>query len=171
EPAIAEPPPPGPALAEPPAAAPEAPPPADPDTVDLPTCAAIAADLAHAGADRAAVLSARGLDEAGWSRLDRRWKQAIDQDARKGSTALLEAYDDAFLKALGQRAAPIDVAAYARIKVAQKRGDLADVLEELRFPRIELLRLTRVWTRRAKPDPSVAAALDAAVEAEERRGA
>ena len=63
----------------------------------------------------------------------------------------------------------LDAAAYARIKVAQKRGDLAEVLEGLRFPRIELLRLTRVWTRRTKADPALAAAVDAAIQAEEKR--
>ena len=144
--------------------------PVDPDSVDLATCAAIAADLAQPGIDRSVVLGDRGLDEGAWSRVDRRWKQAIDQDARKGSTALLEAYDDAFLDALAGRSAPIDAAAYARIKVAQKRGDLAEVLESLRFPRIELLRLTRVWTRRTKADPGLAAAVDAAIQAEEKRG-
>lgn len=144
--------------------------PVDPDSVDLATCAAIAAELAQPGVDRSTVLGDHGLDEGAWSRVDRRWKQAIDQDARKGSTALLEAYDDAFLEALARRSAPIDAAAYARIKVAQKRGDLADVLESLRFPRIELLRLTRVWTRRTKADAALAAEVDAAVQAEEKRG-
>ncbi len=154
----------------PPAEPPPRPPPVDPEGVDLATCAAVAADLAQPGVDRTAALAERGLDDAGWARIDRRWKQAIDQDARKGSTALLETYDDAFLQALGRhRQAPIGVAEYARISVAQKRGDLAEVLESLHFPRIELLRLTRVWTRRAKADATLATELKAAIAAEEKK--
>lgn len=154
----------------PPPEPPPRPPPADPETIDLATCAAIAADLARPSVDRAEVLAERGLDDASWARVDRRWKQAIDQDARKGSTALLEAYDDAFLAALARRTdRSIGVAEYARITLSQKRGDLADVLEELSFPRIELLRLTRVWTRRTKADPALAGELKAAVEVEERK--
>lgn len=161
-----------PVLAPPPDIATEiSPPPVmDPDAIDLRGSARIAAALAMPGADRATVLAGYRLEDAGWTKVDRKWKQAIDQDARKGSMALLGDYDDAFLEGLAERGKPIDVAAYARISVAQKRGDLADVLESLSFPRTELLRLTRVWTRRTKADKALADELAAAVTAEEARG-
>jgi hypothetical protein len=123
-------------------------------------CAVIAAAIADG--PREAVMRAQALTEASWAALERRWARAMAEEAERGETALLAAYDDAYLAELAERRAPIGVTAYAKIAVAIERDEIERARSEYDLGVADLMRLARVWTRRTAADPGLAAELAAA---------
>lgn len=135
------------------------------DGVTLEHCAAVRAGIAMPGADRAAVLKKHDLDEATFARIEKTHLARIDQETAGGLHDLLNRYDAAYVAAQDALRAPVGVKEYARIVVAKKEGDLADVMAELGVPRSELMRLDRVWKRRIAEHPGVDKTLSATIEA------
>lgn len=159
-----EPPPPDPAPAakeppSPPKAAPAAP------YKTLEECAAIAASMARRRADSAHILEEHELSESDYTALDKRWSDLIREETSRGKTALLRAYDEAYVAQLERERGPIVVDEYARLAVASERGRAAEVLTELSLPRGALVRIERVWVTKLADDPELAAKARRAIEA------
>ncbi len=134
------------------------------DGVTLEHCAAIRAAMAMPGAERGAVLTKHDLDEVAFARIEKTHLGRIDQETSSGVQDLLNRYDAAYVAAQDTLRSPIGVKEYARIAVARKEGDLADVMAELGVPRSELMRLDRVWKRRITEHPGVDATLKSLIE-------
>ncbi len=118
---------------------------------------------------RAGVLRAHLLTEAAWTLVDQTWKKILAAAAQEGDRALADEYDDAYVAHQERLPRPIDLAAYARLQIAVERGAVGQVLADLDLELGDLVRLQRVWARRAAASPEVAAALARAVD-EARRG-
>jgi hypothetical protein len=129
-------------------------------------CAALAASLARRPGERAAILAEHALVEARSAALRDHWAEAIRQEARRGRTALLEAYDQAYVARLEEERGPITAEEYARLVVAGERGSADEALAALSLPRGALMRLNRVWLGRLADDAALAARVSAAVEAQ-----
>ena len=125
------------------------------DGVTLEHCAAIRAAIAMPKAERSAALLKHDLDEAAFARIEKTHLGRIDQETASGAQDLLNRYDAAYVAAQDKLRNPIGVKEYARIAVARREGDLADVMAELGVPRSELMRLDRVWKRRISEHPEV----------------
>lgn len=128
----------------------------DADAMGLERCAAIAAELAERRAPRPEVLKAHGLTEARWAEADRRWRDAIDEEEKRGGHALRDAYDAAHIGAWESLRGSLQPADYARLVFADERGDLASALDAIGVRRTVWLRLKRLWARRIAEDPSLA---------------
>ena len=89
------------------------------------------AELAQKGVERAAVLGAHRLTEPGFKLLEAHWKKALAREAEAGGTALLLAFDQAYLAAQQRLGQPVGAREYARIQVAIERGEVGAVLAEL----------------------------------------
>ena len=128
----------------------------DADALGLERCAAIAAELGERRAPRPEVLKAHGLSEARWIEADRRWHDAIDEEEKRGGHALRDAYDAAHIGAWESFRGSLQPADYARLVLADERGDLATALDAIGARRTVWLRLKRLWARRIAEDPSLA---------------
>ncbi|APR84586.1 Uracil-DNA glycosylase, family 4 [Minicystis rosea] len=132
--------------------------------IDVQRYGTIAAELAHKGESRAAVLKAHLLTEPAWSLVDQHWKKAIAQETEEGGRTLLLAFDEAYLATQQRLGKPVGVLEYARIQVGIERGEVGRALAELSLELGDLMRLQRVWTKRLADSPDLAADLDRAVE-------
>jgi hypothetical protein len=119
----------------------------------------ISAALSQKGANRAAVLRAHLLSEAAWTLVDQTWKKTIAAEATEGGHALAEAFDEAYVAQQERFDPPVDLAAYARLQVAVERGAVGQVLADLDLELGDLVRLQRVWERRAASSPELSAAV------------
>jgi hypothetical protein len=164
---------PAPAPAPEEAAAPPAPEvPAVPiDRFPIDACARIAASIARRRAETGAILGAHEIPIDGWAALEKHWAEAVSEGSTRGKTALLRAYDDAYVAQLEEERGPITPTEYARLVVAVERGRADVVLGELDLPRGAILRIQRVWLNRFAADAafnkSVRAAMAAETEGEE----
>ena len=140
-------------------AAPSAPEAAPEAMVTIDRYAAVSAALSRKGVDRGAVLRDHTLTIAGWGAIDRHWKRALAEQSERGDKALLGAFDEAYVAAQGALHRPVGVGEYARILVGLERGDVGRVLAELQLQLSDLMRLQRVWTKRAAESPALAAEL------------
>jgi hypothetical protein len=127
--------------------------------------AAVRAELRERPAERDAIFRARGLTPASWRAVDEHWSAALSAETRRGRTALLARFDDAYVDAMATLRAPIGVEQYARLAVALELGDIDPALAELSLDRADLMRLSRVWTRRTLADPRLAAEVRRAIGA------
>jgi hypothetical protein len=154
-----------------PAALPEAPasPPVTDDPISIAKFAAITAELGELRLPRCEVLGAHGLSDARWVEAEKRWSGALAEEAKRGQRALLEAHDDAFVKAWQAIRGPFDVVDYARLTVATERGELTAVLDAMAIRRTLWMRLKRIYSRRIAADPAFAARVKQAL-ADARRG-
>ncbi len=150
----------------------EGPPPGPPGTRTLPLdayplerCAAIAASVARVKPDRDRILREHELDAEVWEELDRHHLEQVRAQAGRGRTAPLKAYDAAYVAQLEKERGPIRVDEYARLLVAQERGEADDVLGALGLPRGALLRIQRVWLGRVAADAELGKSLRAATDA------
>jgi hypothetical protein len=167
---VEAPPPPEPALAvapEPaPPPAPEAPPaPALPlEAYPLERCAKISASIARRRNERAEILEAEELDLARWADLEKHWNDAIRAENARGKTALLGAWDAAYVARLEEERGPILSSEYALLVVAAERGHAERTLSELSLPRGAQLRIERVFLARTADDPELAAKVRRAID-------
>jgi hypothetical protein len=113
---------------------------------------------------RERVLAAHGVSEAVFALTDRHWKEALSRGAE------VHAYDTAFVAALdrAREQGPFTAADLGVMAVAFERGEVAALLARYRLPVADLMRVQRVWTRRAASDPALSAAVAAAVDAARR---
>ncbi|EYF01218.1 DUF2169 family type VI secretion system accessory protein [Chondromyces apiculatus] len=144
--------PPGTEAAPPPAEAPASRTPAD---VPLERCAEISASLACRPAERATILKEHDLAPETWATVERRWVEAIRGETAQGKQALLKRFDAAYLERLEKERGPILPVEYARITVALERGQVDQVLVDLRIPKTALMRVERVWLRRMAAEPAL----------------
>ncbi len=156
----------------------EAPAPAAPAETALPldrfpiaACARIAASIARRKPEAAAILGDHELAADVWSALEKHWAAALSEEAQRGKTALLRAYDEAYVARLEEERGAITPSEYARLVISVERGQTDIVLAELTLPRGAILRIQRVWLAKIAADAafnkSVRAAVAAQNEAEE----
>lgn len=147
-------------------ATPEPPEPMPPRVLSIEEHAAIAASLARRKADRIAILEGHELTEATWQAAEQPLKDALREESSRGRVGLLQAYDDAYVAQLEVERGTITVEEYARLMVAAERGTEANVLADLGLPHGALLRVQRVWLRRAVASPALGRRLGDRIEFE-----
>jgi hypothetical protein len=131
-------------------------------------CAAIAASIARRRADQAKILEENELPAATWGALVKHWAGEIREETKRGKTALLGAYDRAYVARLEEERGPIRVEEYARLVVATERGNAEEALLSLTLPQGALVRVQRVWVGRMAADAALRASLREATEAARR---
>lgn len=122
------------------------------DEYPIERCAAITASIARRRAETAQILDEAQLDAARWAGLTQRWNEAIKEETGRGRTALLNAFDAAYVARLEEERGPVQVEEYARLLVAAERGNVGEVLAELTLPRGAMMRIERVWLARIAED-------------------
>jgi hypothetical protein len=128
--------------------------------VSLERCARIAAELAERPVSRATVLRAHGLSEARWADAERRWKEAMADEARRRERALRDVFDAAYVAAWEAIRGALQPADYARLIVATERDQAAAVLDELAIRRTVWARMQRLWAQRLTRDPGLKARVE-----------
>ena len=135
-----------------------------PESFDIAEYAELAATLAEPGADRAAVLGARGLTEGGWTALDAlfqdRLERAMNEEA-EGVPPLIAAYAEAFALAratLHRDRGVISIERFAdATREIRRRGDPLPALAQVGVTLDEFLRANEHWTRRILEDAALLA--------------
>lgn len=132
------------------------------ESFDVAEYAELAAALADPGADRAALLGARGLNEDGWEALDAHFQARIDRamdDDGDGVPPLVAAYAEAFARAraaLRRDRGVISLERYAdATREIQRRGDPKAALQHVGVTLEEFLHASEHWTRRMLEDPAL----------------
>jgi hypothetical protein len=115
------------------------------------------------------VLAAHGLSDARWTEAEKRWTEALAEEAKRGERTLLEAHDEAFVKAWEAIRGRFEIADYARLALAVERGDLAEALDAMAVRRTTWMRLKRVFGRRMAASQALAGQVKQAL-ADGRRG-
>lgn len=126
-------------------------------------CARIAARLARRPDDAHDILEAEEISEGKWSALHAHWLGAIRAESGRGKKALLSVYDAAYVAELEKERGPIEAAGYARLVVAEERGNAELVLREMSLPLGALMRIRRVWLAKIVKDGEAAAGVRAAI--------
>jgi hypothetical protein len=121
--------------------------------VSIERYAILCAELAERRRPRPDVLHAASLDEAAWVQVERRWTEALADEAARKSSGLRGACDRAWVEAVEGFRGPIGPEDYARIVWAKERGTVNEVLDQLHIQRPALMPLLRVWTKKAATDP------------------
>ena len=134
------------------------------EVFSLARCAAIAAAIAHRPPDRAQILERHELSPELYATLDEHWTAQLRAELDRGKTALLSAYDTAYVAELEQLRGPIRVEEYASLLVAAERGQSDRALADLDLPRGALLRVKRVWLVKCAEDLALGASVRGAVE-------
>ncbi|HVY46243.1 MAG TPA: hypothetical protein VHB21_10210, partial [Minicystis sp.] len=153
---------PAPPFAPPSAAAPRAELPLD--RFPLERCAAIAASIDRAPAERGAVLESNEIDAPTWQALEAHHRGALARET-SSRKPLLKRYDEAYVARLEEERGPISAEEYARVVAAVERGDAAATMRELGLPAAALIRLERVWLRKVVDDPKLGKAVSRALKA------
>jgi len=139
------------------------------DKYPIERCAAIAARIVHRRVNTPNILEEHELTPDTWAALEKHWTSALRVESERGKTALLSAYDSAYVAALEDARGPILVDEYAKIVVGAERGKAAEALAALDLPRGAGIRIERVWLKKTGDDTALAAearrAVDAAREA------
>ncbi|WP_236644687.1 hypothetical protein [Sorangium cellulosum] len=152
-----------PAPSSPAATAPAAPP---EEPVPIERYAAVASELAEKGAVRSKVLSAHDLDEPTWRKAERRFRDALERELKRGERALRERFDDAYVDAWERRHPDrFGVAAYARLLGAERRGTLTLEIADQGLDASLGMRLKRVWQRRVASSAALAEQIERALAA------
>ncbi|WP_437299893.1 DUF2169 family type VI secretion system accessory protein [Sorangium sp. So ce426] len=146
---------------EPPSAS--LPPLGDGDEVSLERCAIVTAELAEKPVPRADVLRAHGLSEARWAEAERRWRDAMAEEARRRERALRDRFDAAYVGAWEAVCGPLHAADYARLIVATERSGGAAALGDRAIRRTVWVRMKRLWVRRLADDPRLRARVEAEI--------
>jgi hypothetical protein len=127
-------------------------------------CARIAASIARSRDRYDAILDAQKLSAERWERLKLHWVGEIKRESERGKTALLRAYDAAYVAQLEDERGPIAVEEYARIVVAAERGTTPATLLELGLPEGSQLRIQRLWLGLMGKDPELRRSVRTAIE-------
>ena len=125
--------------------------------LDLPTYAAVMAELAATGAERAAVLARHDLDERRWDAIDTEWQQrlsaALDAD-EDGVPTLISEHAAAYAAAQRALAPSISLEQLAQVtRLLAASGDLRASLAKVGVALDAYLRGSEHWTRRIVEDP------------------
>ena len=142
-----------PAASPPPSAGADAEPPPD---ISVELCAAIAAEIDGGQVAAAEILKREKLSAEAWAAAERRWASSIEEERRRGKSALQDAFDDAYVAQIERGRGPIQPEELARLEVGIERSEIGPTLSELRLPRAALMRVQRVWLRKIMADPGLA---------------
>jgi hypothetical protein len=138
---------------------------APPDPWPIERCAALAASIARRRDDSSKILDEHKLSPLEWQALVRRFSQAIRAETARGKSALLRAYDAAYVAQIERERGEILIDEYARLSVAAERGAAAEAALEHGLPRSGLIRIERVWLSKMSADPELRRRVIAAVSA------
>jgi hypothetical protein len=127
--------------------------------LDLPTYAAVAAELDSAGEERAQVLARHGLDEEQWEAIDGAWQQrlsdALDTDD-DGVPELVAAYAAAYEQAQRAIAPVMALEQFAELtRLLQASGDVRASLAKLGLQLGDYVRASAHWTGRMAAEPEL----------------
>jgi hypothetical protein len=87
--------------------------------------------------------------------LEEHWAEAIKKDLERGKVGALRAFDAAYLGRLEEERGVVTIEEYALLVVAGERGTERDVLDALGLPRGAMVRIGRVWDRKAAEDAAL----------------
>ncbi|KYF75951.1 hypothetical protein BE17_53100 [Sorangium cellulosum] len=124
----------------------------NPAEIPVERFAALTAEIAEGRAPRAEVLRTHDLSEHAWTAIERHWRAALEKDLARGGGRLSSAYDLAYVAAVEGFRGPIAAPEYARLAVAQERGQAGDALDALRIQRPALMPILRLWTKKVARD-------------------
>ncbi len=127
-----------------------------PERFSLEVCAAVTASLARKKREREAILEERHMTASEWSSLEADTAAALKAESALGRRELLARYDDAYVAQLEAERGVIDVPQFVKLSLAQERGTITEVLDELELPRGAMPRVSRVWLRRMSADRQLA---------------
>jgi len=122
----------------------------------------VAAEIDLGVRPRDEVLRGHGLSEAAWASVEARWTAAIVKEVDVGRTALLEAFDTAYVARVEAARGPISPRDLARLIAGGSRKAPA-VLPGAALPRTGLMRVKRAGVRRLAGDAKLAAAVQEAL--------
>ena len=131
----------------------------------LERCARIAARVARRKADRPDILKKEDLTSQEWDELSAHWNGVVQDATTRGKTKPLDAWDEAYVAELEVERGPITVDEYASLIIASERNTASSRLDELGLPAGSFIRIRRVWGRKMRAEPSLAAQVRAATEA------
>jgi hypothetical protein len=129
-------------------------------------CARIAASIARRKPETAAILAEQELASDVWAALEKHWAAAMRAESHQGKTALLTAYDEAYVARLEEERGSITTREYARLVLSVEREQAEVVLAELGLPRGALLRIQRVWLKKMAAEAGFNKSVRAAVASE-----
>jgi hypothetical protein len=127
-------------------------------------CAALAASLARRPDETERILADGALSLPMWKANEAYWAQVLREEAAKGQTTLLHAYDTAFVTRLELERGTISVEEYTRLVVAAERGQATPALRALDLPPGSMARIERVFLRRVVENPALGDKVRKAVE-------
>ena len=128
-------------------------------------CGSIAARLECNESSAADILRSEDLDPERWEQVHEHWQDRTDAAAARGDGGPLSDYDAAYVAALEAERLPITVEVYARLAAAAGRGEIEEVLAELRFPEDAWLHVQRLWIKKLLADPKLGSQVRAAIAA------
>ena len=137
-------------------------------SISLPRYALIAAALAEGTPPRAETLRSHGFDEEGFLLEERAWVTRMAETALTDEGALAKRFGELFVEAQDRLAGPDEgretLEEYAMFKVdVEDSADPHKVLEDRKSTLAKWMRMDRRWSRRAKDDERVEAAIEQAV--------
>lgn len=137
----------------------------EPGTFPIERCASITAEIDLNRGKSAPILDAHRLSLPGWKAIEKHWARSIRQETNRGKTALLGAFDAAYVAMLEERRGPITMAELARILIGVEQQRSDEVLDALKLPHAALMRIQRVGMKRVAADKALAAEMRRAMEA------
>jgi hypothetical protein len=138
--------------------------PPDEASFPLPRLARITAAIDREPHRATEILAASDVDEDQWDALEALARTQVVAGTRTGDPSVLARFDDVYLETLEDDRGPIELDDYARMVVAEERGEVDPLARELDLPAPALMRLARVWQRRAAADPAIAHELRGAIK-------
>lgn len=128
--------------------------------LDLPTYAALAAELAAAGEARAEVLGRHGLDDAGWEAIDTLWQtrlsEALDEHEGDGVPALLADFAREYGKKQRELGVAVPLERFAEItRRFGASGDLRAALAQVGVSLTDYVQAAEHWSGRLAADPEL----------------
>lgn len=109
------------------------------------------------------ILAASEVSDDQWDALEDLTDREIRARTRGGDTSLLARFDETYLGHVEVDRGEVTLVEHARLVVAEERGTVDDLASELGIPARALLRLGRVWQRKAATDAGIAHDLRRAV--------
>lgn len=125
--------------------------------ISVELCATITAEIHEGAAEITPILDRHRCSADTWAEAQRLWASAIDQERRRGKSAVQEAHDAAYVAQLERGRGVLQVEDYARLEVGIERGEAAATLAELRLPRQALMPVQRLWLCRLLSEPGLLA--------------
>jgi hypothetical protein len=130
--------------------------------INLDAYARLTVALARAGASRAAVLAAHGLDEARWEAIDDGWQARLSDAMEEGTDEVpvppfLEQFSRAMDRARSDDSQVLTLERFAEAtRVVRCGGEVARMLERIGVTPDDYLRANHYWMQRMAQDDELA---------------